>query len=34
MEHSYIITYDLCAPGRNYDALSPTEWLLNITVSY
>jgi len=21
MEHSYIITYDLCAPGRNYDAL-------------
>lgn len=21
MEHSYIITYDLCASGRNYDAL-------------
>lgn len=21
MEYSYIITYDLCAPGRNYESL-------------
>lgn len=21
MEYSYMVIYDLCAPGRNYDAL-------------